>query len=58
MTEPEPGLITVLLVDDHQMVRTGLATLLGSTEDIRVVAQAGDGSRRPPRPRAPTPTSC
>jgi DNA-binding NarL/FixJ family response regulator len=38
-------LITVLLVDDHQMVRTGLATLLGSTEDLRVVAQAGDGEQ-------------
>ena len=45
MTEPIPGLISVLLVDDHQLVRTGLATLLGSTEDIRVVAQAGDGEQ-------------
>jgi len=38
-------MITVLVVDDHQMVRTGLATLLCSTEDIRVVAQAGDGGQ-------------
>jgi DNA-binding NarL/FixJ family response regulator len=45
MPEPSPELTTVLLVDDHQMVRTGLATLLGSTEDIRVVAQAGDGDQ-------------
>ena len=37
-------LITVLLVDDHQMVRTGLTTLLGATEDIRVVGQAGEGA--------------
>jgi DNA-binding NarL/FixJ family response regulator len=50
MTELHPGpndgphaLTTVVLADDHQMVRTGLATLLGSTDDIRVVAQAGHG---------------
>ncbi|MET0840338.1 MAG: response regulator transcription factor, partial [Marmoricola sp.] len=50
MTELHPGpddrphaLTAVVLADDHQMVRTGLATLLGSTDDIRVVAQAGHG---------------
>ena len=43
MPEPGPALTTVVLADDHQMVRVGLATLLGSTDDIRVVAQAGDG---------------
>jgi DNA-binding NarL/FixJ family response regulator len=39
MTEP----IAVLVVDDHQMVRAGIATLLGATDDIVVVGQAGDG---------------
>lgn len=44
MTEHTVSLTTVVLVDDHQMVRTGLATLLGSTEDIRVLAEAADGA--------------
>jgi DNA-binding NarL/FixJ family response regulator len=39
MTEP----IAVVVVDDHQMVRAGIATLLGATDDIVVAGQAGDG---------------
>lgn len=35
--------ITVMLVDDHPVVRDGFRRLLETTPDIRVVAEAGDG---------------
>ena len=35
--------LRVLLVDDHQVVREGLATLLGEQRDMEIVGQAGDG---------------
>jgi len=37
-------MITVLLVDDHAMVRDGLARLLAADGDIDVVAQTADGA--------------
>ncbi len=40
MTEP----IRVVLVDDHAVVRSGLAQLLTGAGDIEVVGQAGDGA--------------
>jgi DNA-binding NarL/FixJ family response regulator len=39
MTEP----ITVVLVEDHALTRTGLRTALEASGEVRVVAEAGDG---------------
>jgi DNA-binding NarL/FixJ family response regulator len=36
-------MIGVLLVDDHKLLRAGLAALIDSTSDLRVVGQAADG---------------
>jgi DNA-binding NarL/FixJ family response regulator len=36
--------ITVVLVDDHAVVRNGLAQLLGAAEDIEIVGMAADGA--------------
>lgn len=44
---PEPQArvekIRVLLVDDHAILREGLARLLGQEKDMEIVGQAGDG---------------
>lgn len=37
------GVIRVLLVDDHALVRTGFRRLLEDDPEIRVVGEAGDG---------------
>lgn len=43
--EARPGeVIRVVVVDDHAVVREGLARLLGGAPDIEVVAQAADGA--------------
>jgi len=36
--------IRVLLIDDHALVRAGLARLIASDPELEVVGQAGDGS--------------
>lgn len=38
-------MIRVVLVDDQELVRTGLAMVVDSTDDLRVVGQAADGAQ-------------
>tara|TARA_B110000261_G_scaffold4025_1_gene4207 strand:+ start:1366 stop:2022 length:657 start_codon:yes stop_codon:yes gene_type:complete len=42
-SKPKPKPITVLLVDDHQIVRVGFRRLIETTSDIRVLAEAQSG---------------
>ncbi len=36
--------IGVLLVDDQELIRAGLEMIIDSTDDLQVIAQAGDGA--------------
>ncbi|GAA1996873.1 response regulator transcription factor [Nocardiopsis rhodophaea] len=50
MTPPQPcpdandGPVTVALVDDEALVRAGLRALINAEDDLRVVAEADDGT--------------
>lgn len=41
--KPSPAPIRLLLVDDHPVMRAGMANVLGMDPDFEVVAQADDG---------------
>jgi two-component system NarL family response regulator len=38
-----PGRASVLLVDDHALLRTGVANIINQESDLHVVAEAGNG---------------
>ena len=40
---PRPGSASVLLVDDHALLRTGVANIINQEADLHVVAEAGNG---------------
>jgi DNA-binding NarL/FixJ family response regulator len=44
-TSPDSSsdIITLMIVDDHPVVREGLAAIFKSQKDIKIVAEAGDG---------------
>jgi PAS domain S-box-containing protein len=42
-TQTKTGVIKVLLVDDHQMVREGLRKVIDEQDDIMIIGEAGDG---------------
>jgi len=41
MTEPDPTEISIVIADDHQVVRSGLRLVLHGHEGMRVVGEAG-----------------
>ena len=43
MTKPTIQKITILIADDHTIVRAGLAALLGTEKDFEIVGQAKNG---------------
>ncbi|MBI5103590.1 MAG: response regulator transcription factor [Solirubrobacterales bacterium] len=53
---PDDGDITIVLADDHQVVRSGLRLLLDAEDGLRVVAEAGDVDEAIHKTRAHRPT--
>ncbi len=41
----DAAIIRIMLVDDHPLVRAGLSTLIGTTEDLAVVGEAETGQQ-------------
>ena len=37
------GMITVVLVDDHAVVRAGLKAVLGTAKDIQIIGEGSNG---------------
>src|SRR6185295_9580264 len=43
MPDDNPQVIRVMCVDDHPLIRKGMASILGNETDMRMVAEAADG---------------
>jgi len=43
MAEDSPYVIRVMCVDDHPLIRKGMASILGNEADLKMVAEAADG---------------
>ena len=50
--------IRILLVDDHSVVRMGLAAVLSLNDDLTIVAEAEDGEQAIEKYRPIPPISC
>jgi PAS domain S-box-containing protein len=48
---PRPPVLRVLLVDDHKVMREGLAALIAEQKDMEIIGQAGDGNEAVERAR-------
>lgn len=48
-------MIRILIVDDHPLVRQGIAAALSTATDIRIVAEASDGEQALAKARSTTP---
>jgi two-component system, NarL family, response regulator len=44
MNEPTAGLIRVLVVDDHPLMRDGIAAVIAGQDDMRLIGEASDGA--------------
>ena len=51
-------MITVLLADDHSLIRKGFRLILDAESDIAVAGEAGDGPPRSPCAPRCVPTWC
>ena len=50
--------VRILLADDQPLLRTGFRMVLGTEDDLDIVAEAGDGWRRWSCPAGCCPTWC